>query len=99
MTTPLGCFVLYPVVRLTWLRSVPEWRYWAVAFTLNNPGIYGTLDRRRRAPASAGLADQAASVSRCSREDRSIALDDLETRAARRVPEGLSDRSKRRGVE
>jgi hypothetical protein len=54
---------------------------------------------RRRAPASASDADQAPSVSRCSREDGSFALDDLEAGAARRVPEALPHRSERRGVE
>jgi len=43
--------------------------------------------------------NQAASVSHCSREDGSVAFDDLETGAARRVPETLSDRSKCRGLE
>lgn len=31
LTAAVGCFVLYPVARLTWLQSISEWRYWAIS--------------------------------------------------------------------
>ena len=42
LTAGLGWFVLYPVARLTWLRGIAEWRYWAAGgvITLGAPLLY-----------------------------------------------------------
>jgi hypothetical protein len=30
LVAAIGWYVLYPVARLTWARSIAEWRYWSI---------------------------------------------------------------------